>query len=84
LKIDVKGAAKQIVRGISSVLAVAGALILFFGGKALHEFYSVSLVSAELAGIAFGAALMVAAAVLKLAIGDQLQVRRPQKNRSRR
>ena len=62
---------KLIVRGASSTLLTAGALIFIFGAKALRMFYSVDLMAAEFESMGVGVALMMLGALLKIPIGDK-------------
>ena len=73
---DFKSAGKQIVRGISWLFLTGGTIIFFVGGKALHEFYTVNIVAAELEGITLGGTMMFAGLALKLGIGDPIRKRK--------
>lgn len=50
---------KPIVKAISKGLLFAGAIVFFFGDRALREFWHVRFVPAELCGIGGGVLLMI-------------------------
>jgi hypothetical protein len=59
---------KLVAQALSKLLLVTGALIFFFGDRALREFYKVPFLTSLLAGIGSGVAVMFAGAAIKLAI----------------
>jgi hypothetical protein len=66
---------KLTVGGISGVLAAAGGILFFIGGRALHEFAGVDRVIAEIEGLAAAAVLIALGVGLRAAAGLPLTKR---------
>ncbi len=59
---------KIIARALSKLLLLIGALIFFFGDRALQQIWKVSFVTSLLAAIGGGVAIMFAGAAIQLAL----------------
>lgn len=59
------------LRGFSKVLLGSGALIFFFGDRALREFWHVNFVLAEMGGMGGGLLLVILGGLLQSASSKQ-------------
>ena len=59
---------KVVAQALSKLLFVIGALIFFFGDRALHEFYKVNFLTSLSAAIGCGVALMAVGAAIQSAL----------------
>jgi hypothetical protein len=58
-------APKAILKGLASVVLIVAALLFLFGGRAIHEFWGVDRLFAEIIGIGLSVGFGIIALVLK-------------------
>jgi hypothetical protein len=59
-----------VVQAVSKLLLAIGALIFFFGDRALRELWKVNFALGELIGIGLGVAVMFAGGAMQLALPE--------------
>jgi hypothetical protein len=61
---------KHFLQALSKLLFLVGGCLFLFGGRAIHEFWNVERVLAEVLGLALAAALFFSGYMAKSAIED--------------